>query len=80
MLTLFGSVAVAIMFLSYWLEPRSKWFVLVFAGASAATAVYSVLVEAYPITVIEVLWSLVALQRFVQRYRGETLVSKEGAS
>ncbi len=80
MLTLFGSVAVAIMFLSYWLEPRSKWFVLVFAGASAATAVYSVLVEAYPITVIEALWSLVALQRFVQRYRGETLVSKEGAS
>ncbi len=64
MLTLFGSVAVAIMFLSYWLEPRSKWFVLVFAGASAATAVYSVLVEAYPITVIEALWSLVALQRF----------------
>ena len=79
MLTLFGSVAVAIMFLSYWLEPRSKWFVLVFAGASAATAVYSVLVEAYPITVIEALWSLVALQRFVQRYRGETLVSKGGA-
>ena len=80
MLTLFGSVAVAIMFLSYWLEPRSKWFVLVFAGASAATAVYSVLVEAYLITVIEALWSLVALQRFVQRYRGETLVSKGGAS
>ena len=80
MLTLFGSVAVAIMFLSYWLEPRSKWFVLVFAGASAATAVYSVLVEAYPITVIEALWSLVALQRFVQRYRGETVVSKRGAS
>ena len=42
MLTLFGSVAVAIMFLSYWLEPRSKWFVLVFAGASAATAVEGV--------------------------------------
>ncbi len=80
MLTLFGSVAVAIMFLSYWLEPRSKWFVLVFAGASAATAVYSGLVEAYPITVIEALWSLVALQRFVQRYRGETLVSMGGGS
>ena len=28
MLTLFGSVAVAIMFLSYWLESRSKWLVL----------------------------------------------------
>jgi hypothetical protein len=71
MLTLFGSIAVTIMFLSYWLEPRSKWFVLVFAGASAATAAYSGLVEAYPITVIEVLWSLVALQRFAGRYQRE---------
>lgn len=71
MLTLFGSVAVAIMFLSYWLEPRSKWFVLVFAGASAATAAYSGLVEAYPITVIEALWSLVALQRFRRRHQRE---------
>jgi hypothetical protein len=68
-LTLFGSVAVAIMFVSYWLEPRSKWFVLVFAGASAATAAYSGLVEAYPITVIEAMWALVALQRFIGRHR-----------
>tara|TARA_Y100000310_G_C20028903_1_gene510867 strand:+ start:17 stop:184 length:168 start_codon:yes stop_codon:yes gene_type:complete len=55
MLTLFGSIAVAIMFLSYWMEPRSKWFVLAFAGGSAATSVYSGLVEAYPITGIEAL-------------------------
>ena len=78
MLTAFGSVAVAIMFLSYWLESRSKWYVLVFAVASAATSVYSGLVEAYPITVIEALWSAVALQRFVRRYRGEALVSQGG--
>ena len=73
MLTLFGSVAVTIMFLSYWMEPRAKWFVLVFAGGSAATAVYSGLVEAYPITVIEALWALVALQRFFRRHREEAL-------
>ena len=78
MLTIFGSVAVAIMFLSYWFESRSKWYVLVFAVASAATSVYSGLVAAYPITVIEALWSAVALQRFVRRYRGEALVSQEG--
>lgn len=73
MLTLFGAIAVSIMFLSYWLEPRSKWMVLLFAGGSAATAVYSALAAVYPITVIEALWSLVALQRFVKRHRQEAL-------
>ena len=72
MVTLFGSVVVAIMLLAYWLEPRSKWFVLAFAGAAAGTAVYSGLVEAYPITVIEAIWALVALQRFYTRQRDET--------
>lgn len=64
MLTLFGSVAVTIMFLSYWMESRSKWMVLVFAAGSAATALYSALSVVYPITVIEGLWALVAVQRF----------------
>lgn len=74
MLTLFGSVAVSIMMLSYWLEARSKWYVLMFAGASAATATYSGLAEVYPITVIEAIWSAIALQRFVRRYRAERFV------
>ena len=75
MLTLFGSVAVAIMLLSYWLENRSKWMVLVFAGGSALTAVYSGLAEVYPITVIETLWTGIALQRFRRRVRQEKLVA-----
>ena len=75
MLTLFGSIAVAIMMMSYWLEPRSKWFVLVFAAGSAATSVYSGLVEVYPITVVEAVWTLVALQRFSRRYRQEALAT-----
>ena len=54
------------MFLSYWFEPRSRWYILIFAVASAATSVYSGLAEVYPIMVIEALWSLVALQRFVR--------------
>ena len=74
MLTVFGSLAVGIMFLAYWREGSSKWMVLVFAVASAATSAYSGLVEAYPITVIEALWSIVALQRFYQRARKEKLV------
>ena len=71
MVTLFGIVAVGIMFLAYWQEPRSRWFVLLFAGGSAATSAYSGLVGAYPITVIEALWAVVALQRFFRRSRRE---------
>ena len=78
LLTLFGSIAVAIMFLSYWLEARSKWMVLLFAGGSALTAAYSGLVAAYPITVIESLWALVALRRFFLRLRQEELAGAQG--
>ena len=67
MLIVFGSIAVTVMMVSYWLEPRSRWFVLLFAGGSASTALYSGLVEAYPITVIEAVWTLIALQRFVTK-------------
>ena len=78
MLTVFGSLAVGIMFLAYWREGSSKWMVLIFAVASAATSGYSGLVEAYPITVIEGLWSQVALQRFCKRYRAENLATNLG--
>ncbi|MCH8848337.1 MAG: hypothetical protein IIC32_05115 [Chloroflexi bacterium] len=72
MLTAFGTIAVSVMLLAYWQEARSKWLVLAFAGASAATAAYSALVQAYPITGVEALWSLVALRRFWVRHRAET--------
>lgn len=71
MLTLFGSIAVTMMFLSYWLEARSRWYVLSFAGACGATAAYSALAGVYPIMVVETLWALVALQRFTKRSRRE---------
>jgi hypothetical protein len=71
MLTTFGVIAVSIMFLSYWTEERSKWLVLVFAIGSGLTSLYSGLEEVYPITVIEGLWALVALQRFAQRHARE---------
>ena len=73
MLLVFGSIVVGIMFLSYWFEERSKWFVLTFAAASALTSLYSGLAEVYPITVIEALWSAVALRRFITRSRVEAL-------
>lgn len=67
------------MFLAYWREGSSKWMVLIFAVASAATSAYSGLVEAYLHPhVIEGLCSLLALQRFYKRYRAENLASSLG--
>jgi hypothetical protein len=80
MLTAFGSVAVGIMFLSYWLEPRSRLYVLVFAAGSALTALYSGLAHVYPIMVVEALWAAVALRRFVVRTRTEGRGVEAGAA
>ena len=72
MVTLFGSIAVGVMLASYWLEPRSRWFVLIFAGGCVSTAAYSGLVEAWPLMVIEAIWGFVALGRFIRRRGQET--------
>jgi hypothetical protein len=55
------------MFVMYWLEDRTPWFVLVFALACAASAVYGALAGAAPFAVVESLWAIVALQRFRNR-------------
>jgi hypothetical protein len=75
MLNVFGTAAVSLMMISYWQEARSKWFVLSFAIASAATAAYSALVGAYPILAVESVWALVALARFWKRRRLESALS-----
>ena len=69
MLTIFGSIAVSIMVTAYMLERRSAWFILIFAGASIATAIYSGLAEVYPIAVIEAIWSVIALRRFLEAHQ-----------
>ena len=78
MLTFFGSIAVGTMLVSYWLEPRDRMFVLFFAAGSAATALYSGLVHAYPITAIEAIWALAAIRRYVDRRREEALTASNG--
>ena len=75
MLFVFGSTALTLLFRAYWLEARSKWMVLAFALGSALTAVYSGLAGVYPITVIEGLWTFVALQRFLKRHRERVVLS-----
>ena len=65
MLEVFGTAAVGAMALCYALEPRSPNFVLGFAAACAASSAYAVAIEAWPFAVIELLWSGLALRRFV---------------
>ena len=47
-LTLFGACAVTIMLLSYALEKRSAWWVLIFALACTASSLYGWLAGTWP--------------------------------
>jgi hypothetical protein len=63
-LTVFGVAAVAAMLIFYTLEEQSSWFVLAFAVACAAASIYGFLQGAWPIGVIEAIWSVVAVHRW----------------
>jgi hypothetical protein len=66
-LTLFGAASVGAMLLCYVLEPRSPWAALGFALACWSSAIYGWLAGAWPFTVIEAVWGVVALRRFLAR-------------
>jgi hypothetical protein len=64
-LTLFGLVAVSLMLITYALESRSHWYVLLFAFSCALGSAYGFLQGAWPFGVVEAIWSLVALKRWL---------------
>jgi len=64
-LTLFGLLALSAMLVFYAFEYRSPWFVLAFAGACVAASVYGFLQGAWPFGVVEAIWALVALKRWL---------------
>jgi hypothetical protein len=63
-LTFFGLFAVTAMLVSYTLEDRSRWFVLLFAVACALGSIYGFLQGAWPFGLVEAIWAVVALRRF----------------
>jgi hypothetical protein len=63
-LTLYGAGALSVMMLAYGLEPRSRWWVLIFALACAASSAYGWLAGTWPFGVVEALWALIALRRW----------------
>ena len=70
-LTLFGFFAVTAMLVSYALEAKSPWYILAFAFACGLGSAYGFLQGAWPFGVVEAIWALVALRRWMQaRTRG----------
>ena len=63
---IFGICAIAVMVLTYAFEDRSDLFVLGFAVACAAAALYAVLIDSWPFAVAEAIWASVAVRRWRQ--------------
>jgi hypothetical protein len=63
-LTLFGLFAVTAMLVSYALEDRSHWFVLLFAASCALGSAYGLFQGAWPFGLVEAIWAVVALRRW----------------
>jgi hypothetical protein len=63
-LSAFGLFAVSAMMISYALESRSRWFILVFAASCVLGSIYGFLQGAWPFGLVEAVWSLVALRRW----------------
>jgi hypothetical protein len=57
------------MVVMYALESRSHWFVLGFAFACALGSVYGFLQGAWPFGLVEAVWSVIALRRWINARR-----------
>ncbi len=72
-LTLFGLVAVSLMLICYALEARSRWFILGFSMACGLGSAYGFLQGAWPFGVVEAIWAVVALRRWIRASRPKTV-------
>jgi hypothetical protein len=66
-LTAFGVAALSFMMLMYALEARGRTFVLAFAAGCALSSAYGFISGAWPFGVVEAIWTVIALRRFVAR-------------
>jgi hypothetical protein len=79
MLTAFGAAAVTFMMLMYALEGRHRGFVAAFAGGCALSSTYGFLAGTWPFGVVEAIWAVVALRRYLV-LRSERNGSRSGDS
>ena len=68
-LTLFGLFAVTAMLVCYALEDRNRLFILGFAGACVPGSIYGFLQGAWPFGLVEAVWAVVALRRWIARWQ-----------
>ena len=65
MLTVYGVVVITFMMLMYALEARGARFVAAFALGCALSSSYGFLSGAWPFGVVEAIWSVIALRRYL---------------
>jgi hypothetical protein len=63
----FGFTCVTMMFLSYLLEKKARAWRLVFAISCFGASTYAVLIGSIPFAIVEGLWGIVALRRWITR-------------
>ena len=64
-LSAFGLLAVTAMLVCYAFEDRNPWFILGFAIACALGSTYGFLQGAWPFGIVEAIWSLVAVRKWL---------------
>jgi hypothetical protein len=69
MVTAFGVVALSFMMLMYALERRGPGFVLAFAIGCLLSSAYGFLAGAWPFGVVEAIWAVIALRRWLSASR-----------
>ena len=74
LLSAFGLFAVTAMLVCYAFEARSAWFVLGFALACGLGSLYAFLQGAWPFGLVEAVWAMVALRRWLRRKQAATLL------
>lgn len=68
---MFGACAVTFMMLMYALERRGRRFVLAFACGCVLSSAYGFLAGTWPFGVVEAIWSLVAVRRYLADGRNQ---------
>ena len=66
MVTAYGIAALGFMMAMYVLERRGRLFVLGFALGCALSSSYGFLSGAWPFGIIEAIWAVIAIRRFLQ--------------
>jgi hypothetical protein len=69
MLTLYGVVVLTFMMLMYAFEHRGPNFVAAFACGCALSSSYGFLSGAWPFGIVEGIWSVIAVRRFISLQR-----------